>query len=108
MNQRERSKAAAALGRRGGLKGGRARAAALGKAERSAIARQGAAAANGGIKIKLSLATRLASLVVHADEYTDPDTAQSAVDEFEIRRLVEDPEVQEWIKSLGALAPVKR
>lgn len=107
MNQRERSRAAAALGRRGGLKGGKARAAVLGKEERRAIARRGAAAANGGMKLPLSLVTKLASIVVHADEWTDPARAHT-FDRMALRGLVEDPEVREWVERLGPLAPAKR
>jgi hypothetical protein len=44
LRPRRKNPAAVALGRRGGLKGGKARAAALSPAERSAIGKKGAAA----------------------------------------------------------------
>jgi hypothetical protein len=57
-------------------------------------------------KIPISLALRLASVVVHADEWTT--TGKHDFDFIALRKLIEDDEVTAWIKSLGPLAPVKR
>ena len=53
-----------------------------------------------------TLKAKLAAIVVHADELTGPDGHQ--FDAAAIRALVADAEVSAWVKSLGALAPVKR
>jgi len=58
------------------------------------------------ITITLSLAVKLGSLAVHADEIT---TAKAhPLDKEAIRSLVDDPEVVAWINSMGAFLPVKR
>lgn len=57
-------------------------------------------------EIPTRLLAKLASLAAHADEYTSPGSSE--LDARAIRGLVEDPEVQELIKSLGALVPMKR
>lgn len=59
-----------------------------------------------GTMIKIGLAVKLASIVVHADELTSP--GKHPFDELALRQLIEDAEVAAWIKSLGPLAPVKR
>ena len=61
---------------------------------------------NGLYHINLLLAVRLASIVVHADEFTGPTGHD--FDRVALRALVVDPLVSEWIKSLGPLAPEKR
>lgn len=54
----------------------------------------------------LSLLVKLGSIVVHADEYLSPS---AHVFDLEALRVgLRDPEVQEWIKDMGALLPVKR
>ncbi len=58
------------------------------------------------MNISISLASKLASAVVHADELTSPQGHQFDVDA--LRGIIKDPEVVAWLKSLGALAPVKR
>lgn len=58
-------------------------------------------------EISASLASKLASAVVHADELFSTD-GRAGFDEQALLQAVRDPEVQEWIKSLGPLAPVKR
>lgn len=60
-----------------------------------------------GTMIPISLVVKLASIVVHADEASDP-TAAHPFDLMALRTLVTDAEVIEWIKSIGPLAPVKR
>lgn len=58
--------------------------------------------------ISPSLASKLASIVVHADELLGPDSHQ--VDLKALRSAVQDAEVDGWIASMtaAALAPVKR
>ena len=58
-------------------------------------------------KISASLASKLASVVVHADELFSAD-GRIGFDTEALKQSARDPEVQDWIKSLGALAPVKR
>lgn len=58
------------------------------------------------MEIPVTLATKLASIVVHADELTSPHG--HPWDKMALENLVHDPEVQAWVKSLGPLAPVKR
>jgi len=58
------------------------------------------------LEIQLTLASKLASIVVHADELASPDRHQCDVAALE--QVIADPEVQAWIKALGPLAPVKR
>jgi hypothetical protein len=60
-----------------------------------------------GLNLTTSLASKLASIVVHADEGTDPGNGEM-VDIVTLRGLVDDPEVRNWLKVLGPLAPVKR
>lgn len=57
--------------------------------------------------IGAALASKLASVVVHADELFGPD-GRVGFDDRALMQAVHDPEVQEWVKSLGPLAPVKR
>lgn len=106
MNAKARSKAAATLGRRGGLKGGKARARALTPERRKEIARMGAMSTNGKITIPITLAAKLGSLVVHADEWINPGADR--FDEAAIRALLDDSEIREWVYMLGPLVPVKR
>ncbi len=54
----------------------------------------------------LSLITKLASIVVHADEMMSP--GGHSFDRTALKVAIADDEVQQWIKSLGPLAPVKR
>ena len=53
-----------------------------------------------------TLLMKLGSIVVHADEATEP--GGHSFDIAALRPLIEDPEVKEWIKSMGALLPLKR
>jgi hypothetical protein len=60
--------------------------------------------------VSFGLAMRLASLVVHAQEY-DPsgDPNAAAVDLHALKGLADDPEVQEWLDRFGpGLLPEKR
>lgn len=53
------------------------------------------------------LAVKLGSIVVHADEFTGEGGVFE--DEIVLRRLIEDRDVQAWLKSFPpALLPVKR
>lgn len=56
--------------------------------------------------ISASLASKLASVVFHADEMLSQDGHH--LDKTALEQAARDPEVQAWVKSLGPLAPVKR
>lgn len=61
----------------------------------------------------LTLLCKLGSIVVHADELTEPVDARkgTAPHEFDLsalRALIDDPEVKEWIEAMGAMLPLKR
>jgi hypothetical protein len=56
--------------------------------------------------LSLTLASKLASIVVHADELLSP--GGHVVDHVALIATVRDPEVQAWLRGLGPLAPVKR
>ena len=58
------------------------------------------------MKISVTLACKLASVVVHADEGLS-DLGHH-FDLVALRQLIDDPEVKEWLKELGPLVPVKR
>ncbi len=59
------------------------------------------------LELTPSLAMKLGSLAVHADEATGPHGHQ--FDMSAIRTLVEDSEVSEWLDDFGTgLLPVKR
>jgi hypothetical protein len=60
-----------------------------------------------GFKISTVLACKLASVVVHADELLGPD-GRAVFDTEALATAARDAEVQAWVKSLGALAPLKR
>jgi len=64
-----------------------------------------------GYLVSATLAAKLASVVVHADELLDSIITSPAAVEFDkvaLATACRDPEVQAWLKSLGALAPQKR
>ena len=54
----------------------------------------------------LALLSKLGSIVVHADEFLSP--GGHAFDKEALLQLIRDPEVQEWLKEMGPLVPVKR
>jgi hypothetical protein len=54
----------------------------------------------------LTLLVKLGSIAVHADELISFDGRQ--LDKDVIKDLLADPEVRQWIASMGALLPVKR
>lgn len=56
-----------------------------------------------------ALLSKLGSIAVHADEGSDPLSGHS-LDVYAIRGLLKDPEVQEWLGGMRALAllPLKR
>jgi hypothetical protein len=66
------------------------------------------------IEPSLSLLCKLGSIVVHADEATEPDASGNLItvkrhfDIAALRALLDDPEVKDWIKGMGALLPLKR
>jgi hypothetical protein len=57
-------------------------------------------------KPSLSLLSKLGSIVVHADEALSVDGRH--VDIQMTVSLIDDPEVQQWIKDMGPLLPLKR
>lgn len=59
-----------------------------------------------GLVLTAALASKLASIVVHADEMMSP--MGHGYDRIALEQAISDPEVQAWIKALGPLAPVKR
>jgi hypothetical protein len=58
------------------------------------------------LALSASLASKLASIVVHADEMMSP--LGQGCDRIALEQAINDPEVKEWINALGPLAPVKR
>lgn len=52
------------------------------------------------------LAAKLAAVVVHAEELLSP--AGHEFDMQALRACCRDPEVQDWLRRCGPLAPVKR
>jgi len=56
--------------------------------------------------LNATLASKLASVVVHADELFSSDGHY--FDRVALEKAVRDPDVQNWIKLLGPLAPLKR
>jgi len=56
--------------------------------------------------LSLSLAVKLGSIVVHADEATGPSA--HPYDVVVLRKLLGDSEVREWLEAMGPLVPVKR
>jgi hypothetical protein len=57
------------------------------------------------LSIRITLASKLASIVVHAEEYAE---TQHPYDLTALEQLTSDPEVKEWLKEMGPLVPVKR
>lgn len=56
--------------------------------------------------LTVPLAAKLAAVVVHAEEMLSPQG--HAFDRMALKTVIEDPAVQAWIKSCGALAPQRR
>jgi hypothetical protein len=56
--------------------------------------------------LSLSLAIKLGSIAVHADEMLSPKGHH--FDKVALEGLVQDVEVIAWVKKMGALLPVKR
>jgi len=54
----------------------------------------------------LQLLSKLGSIVVHADEATSPGSHE--FDRVDLRALIDDPDVQDWLKQMGPLVPRKR
>jgi hypothetical protein len=57
-------------------------------------------------KPSLQLLMKLGSIVVHTDEFFNPDGHD--IDRVTILNMIDDPEVQEWIKDMGAFLPLRR
>ncbi len=58
------------------------------------------------LKPSLGLLCKLGSIVVHFDEALSDK--RHRFDVLAAKPLLSDPEVQEWIKAMGPLMPVKR
>lgn len=58
------------------------------------------------LKPNLTLLVKLGSIAVHADEMMS--AKGHAYDRVALQQLIADPEVQQWIKSMGVYMPVKR
>jgi hypothetical protein len=54
----------------------------------------------------LRLLCKLGSIVVHVDEMLSDD--EYVFDRFTLQVLLDDAEVQEWIKTMGVYLPQKR
>lgn len=54
----------------------------------------------------LALLVKLGSIIVHADELSGP--FGHPYDNITMQQLIRDPEVQQFIKDMGAFLPVKR
>ena len=61
--------------------------------------------------LPLSLAVKLGSAVVHIEEYFLSAAKGSMAADFDraaLQTILDDPEVQKWIKEMGVLLPLKR
>jgi hypothetical protein len=58
------------------------------------------------LKPEITLLMKLGSIAVHTEELLSTDGHQ--FDKAVLDTLLQDPEVQGWIKSMGALLPEKR
>jgi hypothetical protein len=56
--------------------------------------------------IPLSLAMKLGSIAVHAEELLSPDGHE--FDKVALDNLLQDPEVKSWIEAMGPMLPRKR
>jgi hypothetical protein len=64
------------------------------------------AAVDNALQPTKTLLVKLGSALVHADETLSPDGRNLDRDIF--FSLLNDPEIQEWIKAMGPLLPLKR
>jgi hypothetical protein len=64
------------------------------------------AAMKAAMTLTPGLASKIASVIVHADELFSPDGRN--LDKIPLKQALNEPDVKAWIKSLGPLAPVKR
>lgn len=58
------------------------------------------------LKPSVGLLSKLGSIIVHYDEFCAPGGLP--VDKDQADALLQDPEVVEWMKDMGALLPAKR
>lgn len=58
------------------------------------------------MKPPLGLLVKLGSIVVHADEMTEPGAHH--FDTATVRSLMTDPDVRAWVKAMGVYLPRKR
>lgn len=54
------------------------------------------------------LVIKLGALAVHADEIVETHGANLDFDGPAVRTLIDDPEMQRWIKDMGVFLPLKR
>lgn len=54
----------------------------------------------------LSLLSKLGSIIIHTDEFLSSKGHQ--FDKVALEQLIADAEVQQWLKAMGPLVPVKR
>jgi hypothetical protein len=59
------------------------------------------------MQLSFGLASKLASVVVHASEMLDPVSGHE-FDRIALEQAIRDPEVKRWISDLGPMAPVPR
>jgi len=57
-------------------------------------------------KPSIALLSKLGSLIVHADEFMS--VGGHTVDRETFRNLLANPDVQQWMKAMGPLLPLKR
>ena len=57
------------------------------------------------LKPSLSLLTKIGSIIIHTEEFFS--SSGHAFDQYALDSLLSDHEVKEWLKSMGALLPVK-
>lgn len=57
-------------------------------------------------KPSMTLLCKLGSIIVHVDEFLSPDGHH--LDLGEVKVLIADPDVQQWLKDMGPLVPKKR
>ena len=61
---------------------------------------------NDPLKPSIQILVKLGAIAVHVDEFLSPQG--HPVDLEVIRSLLQDQELQEWIKDMGVLLPLKR
>ena len=60
------------------------------------------------LKPSALLMIKIGSLAIHADEIVETHGANLDFDGPAVKSIIEDPEVKEWIASMGVMLPRKR